>query len=217
MQYKVASIEVFQDMSLTFPENERTRFRKSLQLCARAPWRHAEEKEKRLTQDVMVFERESEDRIPACGLTLWGKPHGYDVINIVPLEVSELGVAVYNNVLDDFLQRIVKPASCGSTFRVKPGKREQCITDWTSPEAADALHRFSVTANKSTGSSHPSDRSRWFEFLFAVHRAEGDLDTDLLGRWLDEVEDWPSEIVDDLVSQYEYGLALLTEYDRSPR
>ena len=215
MQYKVDSIEVFQDMSLTFPEDERTKFRESLQQCARAPWRHAEEKEESLTQDVMVFERAPEDAIPASGLVLWGKSHGYDVVNIIPLEVDELGVTVYNNVLDDFLQRVVKPASCNSTFHVKLGKREQCITDWISQEAGNALHRFSVTANKSTGSSHPSDRSRWFEFLFAVHRAGGDLDTDLLGRWLNEVEDWPREVVDDLIIQYEYGLALLTEYDRS--
>ena len=215
MQYKVASIEVFQDVSLTFSEDERTTFRESLQQCARAPWRHAEEKEEKLTQDFMVFERAPDDGIPACGLVLSGKPYGYDVVNIIPLEVKELGVTVYNNVLDDFLQRIVKPASSRSTFHVKLGKRDPCITDWTSPEAADALHRFSVTANKSTGSSHPLDRRRWFKFLFAVHRAGGKLDTDLLGRWLNEVEDWPQEVVDDLVGQYDFGLALLTEYDRS--
>ena len=215
MQYKSASIELMQEVSLTFTEEERTRFRQSLQRWATPPWRHAEEKEGKLIQDVMVFERESEDGIPSCGLTLWGKPHGYDVINIVPLDVDELGVTAYNNVLDDFLQRIVRPASCGSTFRVKLGKREQCITDWTSQEAADALHHFSATANKSTGSSHPSDRSRWFHFLFAVHNAARKLDTDLLERWLIEVEDWPSETVDDLVIQYEFGIALLAEYDRS--
>ena len=215
MQYKVASIEVFQDMSLTFPADERTKFRESLQKCAGAPWRRAVEKEKKLTQDVMVFERAPEDGIPACGLVLWGQPHGYDVVNIVPQGVNELSVTVYNNVLDDFLQRIVKPASYDSTFQVKLGKREQCITDWTSQEAANALHRFSVTANKSTGSSHPSDRSRWFEFLFAVHRAGGELDTVFLGRWLHEVEGWPREVVDDLVIEYESGLALLTAYDRS--
>ena len=92
-------------------------------------------------------------------------------------------------------------------------KREHHLTHWTSEEAAAALNRFSVTANKSTGSSHPSDRCRWFEFIFAAHRAQGRLDSDILARWLAEVEDWPSEVANDLVIQYEFGIALLTEYD----
>ena len=94
------------------------------------------------------------------------------------------------------------------------GERERHLTHWISEEAAAVLHRFSVTANKSMGSSHPADRGGWFEFIFAVHRARDRLDSDILARWLAEVEEWPSEVVEDLVIQYEFGIALLTEYDR---
>lgn len=93
------------------------------------------------------------------------------------------------------------------------GEREHHLTHWTSEEAAAALHRFSVTANKSTGSKHPSDRRRWFDFIFAAHRAQSRLDSQILARWLTEVEEWPSEVVEDLVIQYEFGVALLEEYE----
>ena len=72
-------------------------------------------------------------------------------------------------------------------------KRERPITHWTSQEAADALRMFSVGANKSTGSSHPSDQERWFQFLFAAYRAQGEFDPYLLRRWLEEVEKWPPD------------------------
>lgn len=161
----------------------------------------------------MAFERDPEDDIPASGLTLWQDDDGYKVANIVPLEVRELSVARYNDVLNDFVHRIVEPASTDERFLMSLGKREHHLTHWTSEAAADALHRFSVTANKSTGSSHPADRRRWFEFIFAAHRAQGVLDSDILARWLAEVEEWPPEVVDDLVIQYEFGIALLSDYD----
>ena len=62
-----------------------------------------------LADDVMAFEREPGDDIPASGLMLWHNRDGYKVANIVPLELTELGVARYNDVLNDFVQRIVEP------------------------------------------------------------------------------------------------------------
>ena len=214
MRRKQKSIEVFQDLFLNCATGSRQEIRDSLRRCTKEPWRHAEEKELILAEDVMAFERGPGDDIPASGLTLWRNRDGYEVANIVPLELGELGVARYNDVLNDFVRRIVEPASNDARFLMNLGEREHHLTHWTSEEAAAALHRFSVTANKSTGSSHPADRGRWFEFIFAVQRARGRLDSDVLARWLVEVEEWPSDIAEDLVVQYEFGIALLTDYDR---
>ncbi len=214
MRRKQESIEIFQDLFLRCAAGGRQEIRDSLRRCTKEPWRHAEAKELILAEDVMAFERAPGDDIPASGLTLWRNKDGYKVANIVPLEIRELSVACYNDVLNDFVDRIVEPASNDSRFLMNLGKREHHLTHWTSEEAADALHRFSVTANKSTGSSHPADRRRWFEFIFAAHSARSRLDTDILARWLTEVEGWPSEIVEDLMIQYEFGISLLTEYDR---
>lgn len=91
--------------------------------------------------------------------------------------------------------------------------RWQTITDWTSDEAADALHLFSVMANKATGSSHPMDAARWRKFLIADHHAQGNLSSYNLTRWLVEVEGWPLEEARDLTSDREKAVELLKHYD----
>ena len=218
MQKKGDSIEVFQDLVLLFPDERRQEICGALRQHAKAPWRYAEEKARLLGENTskyekwVAFERELGDDIAASGLALLAKPDGYEVANIVPLELDELGVAGYNDVLNDFVDRIARPASEDCQFNVKITKRRQFITDWVSQEAADALHRFSVSANKSTGSSHPLDRKRWFQFIMAVHRDQRKLDTDLLIRWLVEVEDWDTKRAHKLAIEYEFGLALLNEY-----
>ena len=215
MRSKIDSIEVFQDLCLIIDGGSPRDLRSTLRQHAKAPWRHSEQHERMLGDDMITFEREAGGDIHASTLTLWERPSGFSVANIVPRDINELGVTGYNDVLNDFVSRVVEPASEESTFSFSVGKREQCITDWTSQEAAHALSRFSATANRSTGASHPSDQQRWFEFLFAVHRATREMDTHALGRWLVEVEQWPSEIARDLMLEYELGIALLKAYDQS--
>ena len=218
------SIEDFQDLFLIGSAEHSTELREALQQHAKAPWRHAKDREQEIFEDsgncnVILFERETSSDIAASLLVLSRTSDGYGVTNILPLKKHRLNASEYNDVLNDFANRIAKPASEDSEFQVEDGKRKQSITDWTSQEAARALHRFSISANKSTGSSHPSDQHRWFQFLFAVHKAHKAkgkvLDTHLLGRWLEEVENWPSEVATDLVLEYEFALNLLDEYDRS--
>ena len=182
MRSRIDSIEVFQDMFLTVHDGRRRELRQALREHSKAPWRYSEEYERMLGEDMMTFEREAGDTIHASALTLWETSDGFTVANIVPKEISELGVAGYNDVLNDFVSRVVEPSSDESIFSVAVGKREQCVADWTSQDAAGALRLFSTTANRSTGSSHPSDQQRWFEFLFAVHRAKREVDIHTLGR-----------------------------------
>ena len=214
MRSKIDSIEVFQDLFLTVHNGRHAELREALRQHAKAPWRYSEEHQSVLGEDMMTFEREAGDHIHASALTLLERSDRFSVANIVPKEITELGINGYNDVLNDFVIRVVEPASNESIFSTCVGKREQCITDWTSREAALALSRFSGTANKSTGSSHPSDQQRWFEFLFAAHRANRELDTYTIGRWLVEIEQWPPEVARDLMLEYEFGTALLKEYDR---
>lgn len=212
MKDKITSIEVFQDLLLKFPEERRCEVRQALRQHVKAPWRHAEERERDMADDVMAFERESDDRFPKSGLSLWNDSEGYKVINIVPLEIDHLSISGYNDILDDFKNKVIQPASKTSGFRTEVSARRQSITDWTSQEAADALHHFSVLANKSTGSGHPSDQKRWFGFLFSEHKARGGLDSYLLERWLIEAEEWPPERAAKLIHEYEFGMDLLDEY-----
>ena len=215
------SIEDFQDLFLRGSAEHCAELREALQRYVKTPWRHAKNREQKIAEDsgncnVILFEREPTNGIAASLLVLSRTSDGYGVTNILPFKKHRLNASEYNDVLNDFANRIAKPASKDSGFQVEDSKRKHAITDWTSQEAARALHRFSMSANKSTGSSHPSDQHRWFQFLFAVHKAQGKvLDTHQLERWLEEMEHWPSEVATKLVLEYEFALDLLNEYDRS--
>jgi len=78
-----------------------------------------------------------------------------------------------------------------------------------SAETATCLRNFSHLANKGTGSAHPSDRQRWNAFVLSAHETGSNLDASMLARWLMEVEDWPSEVAEQLAVEYEYGRELL--------
>ena len=216
---EAVSIEVFRDLTLTSRIAQRPALRDALRRSAAAPWRHAEEREQEFpdtSYEFLAFQRAPADNLPASGLTLCGRPDGYEVVNIVPLEAGELGVSGYNDILNDFIGRVVGPASRELEFQVGVTPRQQSIADWTSDEVASALHTVSVCANKSTGAGHPADRKRWFEFLFAAHAANTRLDTELLGRWLVEAEAWPPEVAHDLVDRYQYSMDLLKSRAAAP-
>ena len=216
MPEKIESIEVFQNLSLRCPDRRRDELRQALIAQAKSPWCPAEDTEERLPEGCMAFERNPKGDIAASILTLWPEADGYKVSNILPLETMQLRISEYNDVLNDFRVQIVEPVVANDPeFCVEVTKRKRPITDWTSQEAASALHIFSVGANKSTGSSHPSDQERWFQFLIAAHNANGKLDAESLLEWLTKVEEWPSDVAENLVGQYEFGIGLLNTYDLS--
>ncbi|MGK9236351.1 hypothetical protein KXS07_31505 [Inquilinus limosus] len=187
---------------------------------ASPPWRHARERERDVAAhagrgaEVLAFERDASGGIESVGLVLWSRDEGLEVTNIVPRRVSELGIRGYNAALEDFVARVAKPAAAATGYIVESSAAQQVLDDWLPAEAAGALRRFSAAANKATGSTHPMDRKRWFAFLISVHGAEAEFSTDLLVRWLTEVEGWSDDNAHDLAIEYEFGLALLDEYDR---
>ncbi|MDJ0448819.1 hypothetical protein [Methylocystis sp. JR02] len=210
---------VFQDLVLRANRGSLQAVRTALLDHTAAPWKHADEREKEISvhsapgHDVVAFTREKGDGIEAVGLLLWSEGASYKVTNIVPRDVGELGFEAYNAALQDFVSRVVEPARQVASFQIAITPERQSLNDWVSSDMAEALSRFSSLANKSTGSSHPLDRQRWFAFLFLAHRSSEPLDTDRLMRWLVEVENWPEEKAHDLAIQYEFGLDLLKAYD----
>jgi hypothetical protein len=136
------------------------------------------------------------------------------VSNIVPTDLRELTYDQYNLILSEFHDRFAKPVGDSMGIRVELSRAEQTLEDWISPEIANLLKLFSHAANKSTGSSHPMDRERWFDFLIAMHRAHERLDTGLLERWLVEEEKWPEDIAIDLICEFEFSEGLLGRFDR---
>ena len=212
-----ARIEVFQELELVCPDGDK--LREALRESARSPWRHSLAGEKAVGKsalddvDIIVFDREEADGVPAARLVLWPQPDGYRVANVVPTQCRELGEGGYNDVLDDFVDNVARPAAEREGFGLQRTRRRQSIADWTSREAADALRLFSVAANKSTGSSHPMDASRWRRFLIAEHLAGGSIDSSCFRRWLVEVEGWSIPLADELAAEHSFAAELLREYD----
>lgn len=210
-------LEVFQDLTLTYPESEYALIRQSLIDCAKHPWMHADdnyaEKMKMVRLDGILFYRINDDSVPKARLFLMRKKDMCEITNIVSLETDDTSISEYNQILKDFHDNVVRPALQLHEFHVHITKDKASLTDYMSQESAENLHRFSVLANKATGSSHPLDRDRWFDFILSVHRDSQAIDAGLLERWLTEIEGWDNDKAWGLVTQYEFALALLRKHD----
>jgi hypothetical protein len=220
MTFEPKALEVFQDCALISRGERPEVIREALLNSLVPPWSHSEKREKQLSSrtmpeaDVLVLECRAHKGLASAFVALWSSPNGYEVSNIVPIETSKLSYSQYNAVLQDFVSRIAKPAAERAKFDVRLTSSQQSLVDWVSPEAATALRMFSAAANKSTGSSHPMDRDRWFKFIIAAHQSVGKLDASRLARWLHEADGWDDDSAHELAIEYEFGLALLDEYDR---
>ena len=89
------------------------------------------------------------------------------VCNIVPLQKNQLTIDEYNQLLDLFYNDIARVY--GETHDdikvVGPSSGQFNPLDYISEEALKKLTLFCNAANKSTGSSHPCDEERWFDFI----------------------------------------------------
>jgi hypothetical protein len=141
-------------------------------------------------------------------------PHLLYVANIVPADISELDYDQYNQILCEFHTRFLAPAAGDLGVTVKLSAPNVAIDQALSPEAFRLLKSFSHLANKSTGSSHPLDRKRWFDFLIFLHRAGESPDESLIERWLVEEEHWSEDKATQLIIEYEFARGLLDQYGR---
>lgn len=215
------SISVFQDLRLPRGPHSLERLRNEVLEHVAAPWRHAKDREDEASDiglqanECLFFERHADDDLPAVGLVFWREADGYHVSNVIPIDSGRLSYAQYNAALQEFARRIVAPAATALGLDIELTADRESPEDWMSSVSVERLMRFSRGANKSTGSSHPYDRERWFAFICGVHREDRDIDTDKLARWLREVERWHEEGANDLAIEYEFARELLKQYDES--
>jgi len=164
---------------------------------------------------MYVFTCDSSPSRAAAGVFLAFKnedPGTLYVSNIVPSKPGSLSFDEYNCILDEFAsasssiadQLGVKMRTAGGVLRIE---------DYVSSLALEKLRRFSVTTNRSTGTAHPDDEARWFDFVVACHKEGSTLDSSDLHRWLTEEESWQDAEASDLVIEYESARSLLRYYD----
>jgi hypothetical protein len=132
------------------------------------------------------------------------------VANIVPHEKHELSYEEYNGILEDFFQRLAEPAAARNGVRAEMTEPQADLDRWLPPEAAKKLRVFCTSANKHTGSSHPMDRDRWYDFIVAAHEADTEFSASTLARWLVEAGGWDDELAEKLAIEYEFARGLLS-------
>ncbi len=162
-----------------------------------------------------AFARTADTDIPATGLLLVLEGDRLRVPNIVPRESGQISVDQYNAILVEFAHIIDTLLEEYPGLNLEISDEDVGITEWISLESAELLKRFSVLANMSTGSSHPSDFSRWASFIIKTHKEGSQLYPDDLKQWLIEELQWPLEKAETLSLEYEFAIKLLAAYDRN--
>lgn len=150
--------------------------------------------------------------------------------NIVPLQKNQLSIEEYNTVLDLFYEEVIVP-NLSKLQGLRIIGPESDIFDplkYISKEALNKLERFCNAANKSTGSSHPCDEERWFDFICQTVEDDRTFDYDTIYRFLMD-EDywgkkeegfigavghfaWDEEHADELATEYDNYVRILTYY-----
>lgn len=73
-----------------------------------------------------------------------------------------------------------------------------------------------LDADKETPAEHPNDEQRWLDFVIATYREGVDSGTvaNELAEWLISRKKWEDARANEMVSRYEYAIAVLKAYNR---
>jgi hypothetical protein len=145
---------------------------------------------------------------------LWKKNDFFEVFNIIPVKSGRLSYRQYNFILNQFYISFIADVVKKMKLKTDFSNPSKSIENMIGKDAADALIRFSRSANKSTGNTHPYDFNRWCDFIFIIHRRKIQLSIDDFVRWLKEEEDWTDEIAWKLGLDLEYALDILKKYEQ---
>ncbi len=210
-------MKVFKDLELLIAAKDRSIFFDRIEHLLDKGWIRDHDKEKWASETgdgifyIFVCDQK-DDRSAALLAFATRSTNAVYVSNIVPNQISQLDYDQYNFILTEFHDLFVRPSAKEMGISVKMTAESQTLEDWISKSTADKLRRFSALANKSTGSSHPHDEDRWYEFLVSEVLNHDDIDSLRLRRWLVEEGDWSDDIADKLTSQFVEGIDLLKFY-----
>jgi len=212
-------VQRYVDIEIRGPRNVLKQFPNAVEEHLDHGWSRDHEAEKRgktlSGEPIYAFTCTEREERPAANLVLTFREdeNFIYVPNIVPKEYGDLSYGEYNSIAKDFYDRFAEPVAneLGLDSHITSGSEP--ITAYASEDTLQKLRRFSVTANKTTGSSHPNDRQRWLDFLTAAHVEDARLNPDVLTRWLLSEGGWPEEQAHKLASEYSFGRELLEAYD----
>lgn len=198
-----------QDLTIHLNTMDYDSFYKELTQQSVKCWQHNADREQEFLKIGMqwIIYTASIEGLPKAGLCLCkDNDVTISVPNIVPIEAVQLTVQEYNAILHHFVKHILEPIRVNDNFTFELSKDELSLSDILDEKSVEKFTKFSRTANKSTGFSHPNDEQRWFDFILSSFNQ--DLDLDLLRDSL--VDDgWSIDTSEELVMNYEYASSLL--------
>lgn len=161
----------------------------------------------------------------ALGLKSFLNNEYVKVCNIVPLQKNQLTIEEYNQLLDLFYNDIAKVYGQTHDDIKVVGPSTGCFNplDYISESALNKLTLFCNTANKSTGSSHPCDEERWFDFICQTVDDGRVFDYDTLSKFLQDEEYWGKKekgflgVIGQFAWSDENAQELASEYDNYVR
>lgn len=169
-------------------------FKSDISDYVKAPWKFI--KNDRMLRDYILFDYTGAE-VDTAEVSIYydsdGWRKGYiKVTNIVPLQKSQLSISEYNAVLKRFYDDVIKPYSVKHPELKIEGPTSDVFNplDIISEEALKKLKQFSNAANKSTGSSHPCDQERWYEFVCQTVDDGRLIDIDTLAQFLMDEDYW---------------------------
>jgi hypothetical protein len=211
-------MRVFRDLTIAMPETQDARYVTCIEARLHDGWmrdRDAETNLERVSGHGFYFFRcdaRSDRPAAVLSLTRQDKDTLY-VPNVVPHESGRLTYDEYNRVVVEFHHEYAGPVALDMGFSALLTSDDQTLEDWISTDSAQKLRSFSLNANKSTGSGHPCDQRRWYDFVISVHRNNDSLCASTLERWLIEEEGWGEHQAGRLAVEYEEELGLLSYYE----
>ena len=159
-----------------------------------------------------------------CGQN--ARRQGYlKVGNIVPLRKNQLSIEEYNAVLDLFYEEIIVPnkSQLNGIEIVGPESDVFDPLKYISKEALRKLECFCNGANRTTGSAHPSDEARWFDFICQTVDDNQTFDFDTICYFLMDEDYWNKKksnfagVMGRYAWDEEQAVKLATQYDNYVR
>lgn len=190
-------MRVYKELKLSGSKLDIDNFKKNAPHLVKRNWGYS--KLKGLDKDIVMFEYKGNDVNHAKVMIGSGNDeHGKKnirVLNIIPMKKSRLSIAEYNDVLDLFHKEVIVPNKeklMGLTEDYSESDKFEPL-DYISSEALNKLENFCNAANKSTGSTHPLDEERWFEFICQTVDDDRIFDYETLRAFLMDEDYWGSK------------------------
>ena len=189
-------MKTYSELCFFGTENQILKFKKDIPKYVTSDWRYKTDKNAITEYLTFTYVGENEENamVCICDSKYNGEPC-YRIVNIVPINTDELSMEQYNHLVKLFYEDIVvKYEEFHQDIRIEgPTSDVFDPCDVITETALKKLKSFCNMANKSTGSSHPCDQQRWFEFICQTIDDDRTFDYDTLANFLQDETYWGSK------------------------